>query len=239
MLGAVFLVMGAVGWFREVLPHEAHEALVVEPGPQEAPLPFHSVRHLQVGEEGHRAILPLQIYPYSAGIWGGLVGGLAMIFFALLYGLVVKHSIWYPVNLLAASGSATISAMSDQELLAFNAWALVLAIVIHVLGCVLIGLLYGIALPMFPHHPALFGGILAPIFWSGILYASIGIFNPTLQSRISWGWFMLAQFAFGLVAGFVVARREKISTFQHLPFAMRAGFEAPGLEGAGEEDPKS
>jgi len=31
------------------------------------------------------------------------------------------------------------------------------------------------------------------------------------------------------VAGFVVARHEKISTLQHLPFAVRAGIEAPGI----------
>jgi hypothetical protein len=93
----------------------------------------------------------------------------------------------------------------------------------------LIGLLYGIALPMFPRRPLLLGGILAPVFWSGILYAGLGIINPALQARIDWGWFMASQFAFGLVAGFVVARHEKISTLQHLPFAVRAGIEAPGI----------
>jgi len=33
------------------------------------------------------------------------------------------------------------------------------------------------------------------------------------------------------VAGFVVAGRERISTMQYLPFAVRAGIEAPGLGG--------
>ena len=61
--------------------------------------------------------------------------------------------------------------------------------------------------------------------------------NPALQARIHWGWFMASQFAFGLVAGFVVARHEPIATMQYLPFAVRAGFEAPGLDDA-EEDSK-
>jgi hypothetical protein len=60
--------------------------------------------------------------------------------------------------------------------------------------------------------------------------------NPALQARIHWGWFMASQFAFGLVAGFVVARHEPIATMQYLPFAVRAGIEAPGLEDDKDED---
>jgi len=86
--GAVTLVMGLVGWFRAVLPQEAHEARAceLEAG---APLkPGREVRHLQVGEQGHRARLPLEVYPYSAGIRGGLVGGASMALLAVLYGLL-------------------------------------------------------------------------------------------------------------------------------------------------------
>jgi hypothetical protein len=54
--------------------------------------------------------------------------------------------------------------------------------------------------------------------------------DPALQARIHWGWFIASQFAFGLVAGLVVARHEPIGTMQFLPFALRAGFEAPGIE---------
>lgn len=149
---------------------------------------------------------------------------------AILYGLIGHHSIWYPINLLAAAGSAQISAMSYEQLLVFNGAGLVLATIIHVVGSGLIGLLYGIALPMFPRRPMLLGGVMAPLFWSGILHAGLGIMNPALQARIDWGWFMASQFAFGLVAGLVVARHEPIGTMQYLPFAVRAGIEAPGIE---------
>ena len=74
---------------------------------------------------------------------------------------------------------------------------LVLAIIIHVAGSALVGLLYGVALPMFPRRPILMGGILAPLFWSGMLYSGLGVINPALQERIDWGWFMASQFAFG------------------------------------------
>jgi len=229
-LGVITLCAGLIGWFREVLPHEAHEAVALEKE-ERVPAPLTpKVRHLEIGQFGHRARLPVRIYPYSAGIRGGLVGGAAMAVLAILYGLIGHKSIWYPVNLLAAAGSAKISAMSYEQLLAFNGAGLVLATIIHVIGSALVGLLYGIAGPMFPRRPMLLGGVMAPLFWSGILYAGLGIMNPALQARINWGWFMASQFAFGLVAGFVVARHEPIATMQYLPFAARAGIEAPGIE---------
>ena len=240
ILGAITLLAGLIGWFREVLPREAHESVVPEKEPTPPTKPSPKVRQLSVGEFDHRARLPLEIYPYSAGVRGGLVGGAAMAVLAILYGLIGHKSIWYPVNLLAAAGSAQISAMSYDELLKFNGTGLVLAIVIHAVGSALVGLLYGITLPMFPRRPMLLGGILAPLFWSGILYAEMGIVNPLLQQRIDWKWFMASQFAFGLVAGIVVSRQERISTVQYLPFAVRAGIEAPGLgneKGEGESDP--
>ena len=228
-LGAVTLCMGLTGWFRQVLPREAHESVSLEQGELVVPPRGRQVRHLEVGELGHRARLPLEIYPYSAGVRGGLVGGAAMAVLAILYGLIGHGSIWYPVNLLAATGSARINAMDYHQLLVFNGTGLVLAIIIHVIGSALVGLLYGVTLPMFPRRPILLGGILAPLFWSGLLYAGLGIIHPELQARIDWGWFMASQFAFGVVAGFVVARHERISTMQHLPFVVRAGIEAPGV----------
>jgi len=238
-LGAITLCAGLIGWFREVLPREAHDSLTPE---VEEVLTLPSsvkVRHLQIGESGHRARLPLKIYPYSAGIRGGLIGGVGMAVLAIVYGIVAHKSIWYPINLLAAAGSARISAMSYEELLRFDGLGLGLATIIHVIASALVGLLYGVALPMFPRRPMLLGGILAPLFWSGILYAGLGIMNPALQARIQWGWFIASQFAFGLVAGFVVARHEPIGTMQYLPFVVRAGFEAPGLEDekSGDEEP--
>jgi hypothetical protein len=152
---------------------------------------------------------------------------------AILYGVIGHGSIWYPVNLLAAAGSARIDAMDYNQLRAFDGTGLVLAIIIHVIGSALVGLLYGVTLPIFPRRPILLGGIVAPLFWSGILYAGLGMIHPALQARIDWGWFMASQFAFGVVAGFVVARHERIATMQYLPFAVRAGIEAPGI---GEEE---
>src|SRR5262252_7987688 len=150
ILGAIAFVMGLVGWFQQVLPHEVHDAVVPEPEERVAAPPSPKVRHLEIGQFGHRARLPLKIYPYSAGIRGGLVGGAAMALLAILYGVIAHGSIWYTVNLLAAAGSARISAMTYDQLRAFDGVGLLLATFIHAVGSALIGLLYGIALPMFP-----------------------------------------------------------------------------------------
>src|ERR1700688_1008722 len=106
--GAVTLVMGLVGWFRAVLPQEAHEAVPVELEAGASLKPGREVRPFEVGEQGHRARLPLEVYPYSAGIRGGLVGGAAMALLAVLYGLIGHKSIWHPINLLGAGGAATL-----------------------------------------------------------------------------------------------------------------------------------
>src|SRR5260221_2482284 len=118
--GVVTLVMGLVGWFRVVLPQEAHEAVPVELEAGAALKPGREVRHLQVGEQGHRARLPLQVYPYAAGIRGGLAGGAAMALLAVLYRLIGHKSIWDSNKLLAAAGAAEIFALSYPQTFAFN-----------------------------------------------------------------------------------------------------------------------
>jgi hypothetical protein len=92
-----------------------------------------------------------------------------------------------------------------------------------------VGLLYGAMLPMFPRRPIFLGGILAPILWTGLLRGILGLINPLLDARIDWLWFIASQFAFGIVAGLVVVRQERVRTRQFVPFLMRAGIEAPGL----------
>jgi hypothetical protein len=84
-------------------------------------------------------------------------------------------------------------------------------------------------LPILPRRPVLLGGILAPVLWTGILHAFMGIINPALDERIQWGWFLISQVVYGVVAGLVVKRQARIPTGQSLPFAARLGIEAPGL----------
>ncbi len=226
--GAVMMVAGCVGWFRQVLPHEAHEDIPVVVQPVTITTARHVVRHIHIGGE-HRIHLPVETYPISSGIKGGIAGGIAMIFPALLYGLIAQHSIWYPVNLLGGAGVGPSTNITTAEIAAFHWSWLLVAIVIHTVTCLLVGLLYGAMLPMLPRRPVLLGGVIAPLLWTGLLHSAMGVINPALDARIQWGWFVVSQVFFGVVAGLVVAREGKIRTSRGLPFFARMGIEAPGL----------
>ena len=228
-VGMVLIIAGAVGWFGEVFPQQHREPVEVKAAEVAAAPVRTAVAQLEVGEQGNRAILPLEIYPYSAGIKGGIAGGFVMAALAVIEGLLLHGSPWYTINILAATGMADLANANVATLSAFNAQAFVMALIIHGVVSLLIGLLYGILLPIVPRNPVFLGGVVAPLLWSGLLFATLKVINPVLDARIEWRWFILCQIGFGLAAGLVVSRSERIHTFQHLPFAMRMGIEAPGV----------
>jgi hypothetical protein len=229
ILGAILAVTGSIGWFRDVLPHEKEETIEVKEHVTVVSTSRREVERLPIAPELSRALLPLKTYPVSAGIKGGLAGSVAMAALACLYGFLEERSIWYPINLLAATVYAQSLQFATTSLSTFHLASFSLAAVIHLITSLFVGLLYGAMLPMFPRRPILLGGVIAPILWTGLLRSILGLINPLLNERIDWPWFIASQFAFGIVAGLVVARQEQIRTRQFEPFPMRAGVEAPGM----------
>ena len=236
ILGAVLYLSGAVGWFREVLPHERHVRVPAEPEAETGTVPAREVMRLPVAQQVQRAWLPLKIYPISAGVKGGLAGGVAMAVLAMLYGVVFFHSLWYPINLIAGSLYDAPAIPTTEALLHFRLGWFVFALAMHITMCLLVGLLYGAMLPMLPTRPIVLGGIIGPLLWTGLLYHVLGYINPLLDQQINWYWFALSQVAFGVVAGLVVVRQNKVWTSENLPLAMRAGIESPGIVDEHEHD---
>jgi len=229
ILGTVLAVAGCVGWFREVFPCE-HEVIVpVVPEDLSVTTERRVIERLPVAADQLRAWLPVHTYPISAGVKGGLAGSVAMAVLACAYGALKAGSIWYPINLLAATVYAQSLKLGAEQLNLFHGDSLAIAVVLHGIGSIFVGLLYGAMLPMFARRPIVLGGLIAPVLWSGLLYSIMQLLNPLLASHINWIWFMASQIAFGVVAGIVVVRQERISTRENLPFAMRAGIEAPGM----------
>jgi len=222
ILGAILAVTGCIGWFQDVLPHEKEETIEVRAEVSVITTPRREIERLPVAPELPRALLPLETYPVSAGIKGGLAGSVAMAVLACLYGVLKQRSIWYPINLLAATIYGQSLQLTPATLNAFHLGSFLVASFIHLLTSLLVGLLYGAMLPMFPRRPILLGGVIAPILWTGLLHSILDLINP-------WPWFVASQFAFGIVAGLVVVRQQRVRIRQFVPFLMRAGFEGPGI----------
>jgi hypothetical protein len=228
VLGAILMVTAGIGWWRQVLP-EPHVEYVSVPSisaEDEAWLATRSISRLAPGEAGHRVRIPVEVQPISAGIKGGLVGGAAMAIVALTYGVVIQRSLWYPVNLLAAVAMPEMAHAGTAELRAFDLTALIIGIVAHGAISILAGLLYAVILPMLARRHMLWGGLVAPLLWTGGLWTVLGIVNPVLNARVDWTWFIVSQIVYGLAAGYVVWRAEPIATLQTWPLAARAGIEA-------------
>ncbi len=187
LLGTILAVSGCIGWFRDILPHERHEAVFAI----ETAIPLHTSRPQVtpvewMTQELYRARLPLEIYPMSAGVKGGLAGSVAMAVLAVTYGTISRRGVWYPINVLAAGffpGRHTA-----EQIGAFHWDSLLIASVVHLLVSVLVGLLYGAMLPMFPRRPILLGGLIAPVLWSGLVHTLLEFIDPLLNQRIDWIW---------------------------------------------------
>lgn len=233
VLGAIVAIAGAIGWFRDVLPFEADETISVTPEVSAPTTARREVGRVTIATELRRAYLPLEIYPVSAGVKGGLAGSVAMAVVAMLYGFIIQHSIWYPINLLAAGFLPGAMTDTTAKIATFDLSVFLIATAIHLITSLLVGLLYGAMLPMLPSRPILLGGFIAPLFWTGLIHSILGIVNPVLNQRIHWLWFVASQVAFGIVAGIVVSQQERIRTWQRLPLAIRSGMEASGM---GEEN---
>jgi hypothetical protein len=227
VLGAVLSVAGCAGWFREVFPRQHEEPVPVVSEDFRITTGRRIVERLPVAAD--RAWLPVHTYPVSAGVKGGLAGGVAMAVLACGYGLLKAGSIWYPINLLAAVVYAESLRLDPAQLNSFHADSFAIALGLHGLVSTLVGLLYGAMLPMFARRPIVLGGLIGPVLWSGLLYLMLGLLNPLLESRIDWVWFIASQVAFGIVAGIVVERQSRMPTRENLSFALRAGIEAPGI----------
>ena len=77
VLGAVLVLAGCIGWFREVLPYEHEEVVPVLPEDVRITTERSMVERLLIPAY-QRAWLPIHTYPISAGVKGGLAGAVAM-----------------------------------------------------------------------------------------------------------------------------------------------------------------
>ena len=111
---------------------------------------------------------------------------------------------------------------------AFDALNLGIGLFIHASLSLLVGFIYAALLPMLPGRVVLWGGVVAPCLWSAVAWTSLETLSPEMAEHVQWGWWVASQIAYGLAAGLVIERAERIETLQTWPLAVRAGIEAGG-----------
>jgi hypothetical protein len=208
VVGALLLVAGLSLWIAQLLPGrgEIEEPLTEAPRPEPVRAAVRSVEQLRPGMPGYRLRLPQDVHPISAGMKGGIAGGLAMLVPAFLWGLLSGHGLWYPVNLLAGMVLPGVGRMTVPELEQFHTLLFVVAVVIHIAMSVVLGLVYGVLLATLPDvpRPIAWGGLFMPILWTGASYLAMQAINRALPGQVSWPWFLLSQLIFGITMPAVV-----------------------------------
>ncbi|QDU28226.1 hypothetical protein ETAA8_33260 [Anatilimnocola aggregata] len=209
VVGGLLLTVGLGMWFAHLLPGKGHfhEPLVApEFRPAAISASLGTVAELHPGVPGYRFRLPEEVHPISAGVKGGIVGGLLMPIPALAYGILSGHGIWYPINLLAGMVLPGMDQLTIEQLEAFRLDLFIASSLIHIVICLIVGLIYGVLMPTLPSLPrsVAWGGLLMPILWTGTMYLTIGLFNPLLSLGVDWPSFIVSQFLFGIVVAVVV-----------------------------------
>jgi hypothetical protein len=212
--GAALLAIGVGIWVAQLLPGRGHlHERLAEPHQRAGSVAARvgAVERMGTGMPGSRLRLPAQVHPVSAGVKGGIAGGLVMPVPAVIWGLLSQHhSLWYPVNLLAGMVMPGVGDMPTTELERFQPTLLVVGLIIHAVTSVFMGLMYGVLLPTLPEipRPLSWGGLLMPLLWSAVSFPMMRLVNPLMAGGVSWPWFIFSQLIFGVVAALVVLRAE-------------------------------
>lgn len=228
-IGGFLFAYSLFNWFGSLVAGTAH--IHEEPNaPTRRPV-VARVGSVETKAGSNRARLPQRIYPVEVGLWGGLAGGLVMPIPAEIWGMVSGHGLWFPVNLLAGMVLPGIDKHSVPELEGFHWVWFIIGVCIHVIMSAVIGLMYGVVLPLTPGKTIshlVFGGLVIPVMWTSLSGALMGIANPLLQHHVNWYWYFGSQMVFGLAAAIVVVRSNKVDV---APAAKRGNQQGSEREG--------
>ena len=172
------------------------------------------VDQLRPGVAGYRFQLPEKIHPISAGVKGGIVGGLVMPIPALAYGLLSGHGLWFPINLLAGMAVPGISGET-----AAPARAVLRGVAdpgdlhpCHVLGDVRAALRGRLAdLAADPGRSGGRGRRADAALLDGHLLRLHGDRQSVARiDFVNWPWFIASQVVYGVAMSIVVINSEKV-----------------------------
>lgn len=173
-------------------------------------MPIQARKPMPAFSPRHEIAWPPWVYPYRAGIIGGLLGGAALALVGVLYGLISGIGPWLPVNLVAATVLRHMQSQPVELLKQFDALALIVGTVIHLLMSVGLGLIFSFILPAMPGRPLYWGPVIGPVLWVGATVAVLPLINPVMAANVEWVSFALANILYGLVLGWWIDRMPMI-----------------------------
>ncbi len=150
------------------------------------------------------------VYPYRVGIMGGLVAGAVMALAMALWGAMSGHSVWYPVNMIAATVLRPLQNASPAEIESFMPAAALVGTLLHGLISIFLGMIFNTLLPTLPGSALVWGVIIGLLLWVSAQYALLPLINPMMDQLMYEPTFLLANVAYSLVLGWWVNNAEKI-----------------------------
>lgn len=154
--------------------------------------------------------VPAEVYPYSAGVVGGTLGGAAMAVVAVATGLLIGRGPWYPLNLVAATILRSLQTASTEELSQFSLTALVVGFILHMFLSTSIGFLFALLLPTLPGLPRIWSLTIGPALWFGAQFVILPVVNPIMSTSVWLPSFFVAHLVYGLVLGTWVQHVGKV-----------------------------
>jgi len=154
-------------------------------------------------------VYPEWVYPYSAGILGGLIGGLGVAVIGLGYG-VFSGNVWLPVNVVAAAILRNLQTQSPVDLGRFDPAAIMVGLLVHALMSITLGLMFAFILPALPGRPLYWGPVIGPLLWVGAYVAALPLLNPVMVRNLEIISFTLANIMFGILLGWWIDRTPMV-----------------------------
>jgi len=155
-------------------------------------------------------VWPEWVYPYSAGVMGGLIGGMGVALVGAGYGLISGVGIWLPVNLVAAAILRQLQLQPLGEIARFNPLALGTGLILHAGISIALGAMFSFLLPALPGRPLFWGPVIGPLLWVGASVAALPVINPVMSANLEIVSFAIANVLYGLLLGWWIDRTPMV-----------------------------
>jgi len=161
--------------------------------------------HQKAAWEGQQCILlvPTEAHASRAGVICGLLGGPAMAIVATATLTFIGRSLWFPINLVAATVLRNLQTASPDLLGQFIPLAFVVGLAIHLF---MFGSLFSLLFPTKPGTAFASSTITGLVLWAIVQFITLPLVNRIMSQRVKPVSFVTAQVSYSLVPGWWVVR---------------------------------